>query len=58
VEHEGEPLGRRECLEDDEQREADGVGEHDLVFGVGSPGRRRGGLAWLAWPAAERFLSP
>ena len=27
VQHEGEPLGRRQRLEDDQEREADGVGE-------------------------------
>ena len=34
VQHEGQPLGRRERLEHDEQREADRVGEQRFVLGV------------------------
>jgi hypothetical protein len=35
VELEGEPLGRRQRLEDDEQREPDRVGEQRLVLRIG-----------------------
>ncbi len=38
VEHEGQPLGRLELVEDDQQGEADRVGEHQLLFGVGGSG--------------------
>jgi hypothetical protein len=34
VQHEAEPLGRRQRLEHDEQREADGVGQDGVAFRV------------------------
>jgi hypothetical protein len=34
VQHEREPLGRVERLEDDEERQADGVGEQRLLLGI------------------------
>src|SRR3712207_8842448 len=44
VQHEGQPLGGRELVEDDAQRQPDRVGEHRFLGGVGDgvqPGRRR-----------------
>ena len=37
VEHEGQPLGRREGVEHDEEREADRVGQQRLVLGLERP---------------------
>jgi hypothetical protein len=34
VKDEGEPLGGIEAIENDEQREADGIGQHGFLFGV------------------------
>jgi hypothetical protein len=34
VQDEGESLGRRQGLENDQERQADRVGEHGLVLGV------------------------
>lgn len=34
MEHEREPFGRRQPVEDDEKRRPDGVGELSFVFGV------------------------
>jgi hypothetical protein len=36
VQDEGEPLGGRQRVEHDEQRQADGIGEEHLLFGVGA----------------------
>jgi hypothetical protein len=38
VQHERQPLGRVERLEDDEQRESHGVGQQRLVLRVGAVG--------------------
>jgi hypothetical protein len=35
VQHEGEAFRRRERLQDDQQGQADGVGDQRLLFGVG-----------------------
>ena len=35
MQHEGEPLGRGERVEDDEQGQADRVRDHGLVLGIG-----------------------
>ena len=54
VQHEGEPLGRRQRVEHDEQREADRVGQQRLVLGVDRRVRgSRSGRA-RARPAAPR----
>ncbi len=62
VQDEREPLGRRELLEDDEQRGADGVGGDRLALGVGRRARGCGddrvgepaGVQLLLAPAAAR----
>ena len=55
MQHEGDPFGRRQRLEHDEQRQADIVGKLGLALGIGSR---------AAWPAAgsrlavQRLLAP
>ena len=55
VQHEGEPLGRRQRLEHDEQREADRVGEQRLLLGVGLVVDAHDRLGQ---PAADVVLAP
>jgi hypothetical protein len=57
VEDVGEPLCRRQRLEHDEQREADGVGEQRLVLGVGAVWAvdDRVGQVCVEWLLASRL---
>lgn len=51
MQHEGDPLRRREGIQHDQQGRSDGIGQHDIVFGGrGGEGLRRGPL--------ERLLAP
>jgi hypothetical protein len=52
VQHEREPLGRRQGLEDDEQRDTDGIGKHRFLFWVDGIGRGDGSSL------VERLLGP
>jgi hypothetical protein len=55
VQHEREPLGWRERLEHDEQREPDRVGQQRLVLGIGPVG---GIHDRIGDADADRLLAP
>ena len=55
VEHEREPLGRREGIEHDQEREADRVGQHRFLFGLAHSLDADIGIGEVA---IERFLAP
>jgi hypothetical protein len=55
VQHEGDPLGRSQRVEDHQEREADRVGEQGFVLGVGRVLGARGRFWQLL---AERVLTP
>ena len=57
VQHEREPLGRRQRLEHDEQREPDRVGQQRLVLGVGAVGAVDDRLGQAQRRAAPRAAS-
>jgi hypothetical protein len=55
VQHDGEPFGRRQCVEDDEQRRPDGIGQHGLLFGSIGHFACHGRLGFLS---LNRLLAP
>jgi hypothetical protein len=55
VQDEGEPLGRGERLEHDEQSKAHGVGEQRLLLGIVTAVERDDGLGQ---PGADVVLAP
>jgi hypothetical protein len=55
VEDESEPLGRGQCVEDDEQGQTDRIGQKGLLLGVVNT---LGGDIGLGEPGADRILAP